>query len=59
MLSVVNLAIGATCLYLAAGLAYGTTGVNQFAKIVVLAIAVAAIVLGYRFLPFRITLYGT
>ncbi|MGE0582096.1 MAG: hypothetical protein AB7P31_08230 [Steroidobacteraceae bacterium] len=54
-----NLAIGATCLYLAAGLAYGTTGVNQFAKIVVLAIAVAAIVLGYRFLPFRITLYGT
>lgn len=59
LLSVANLVIGATYLYLAIGPVYEATGIGRLAKAVVLALAVAAIVLGYRFLIFLITLYGT
>ena len=59
MLSVSNLAIGATYIYLAIGPVYGATGGSRAAKAVLLALAVAAIVLGYRFLLFVITLYAT
>jgi hypothetical protein len=59
VLSVANLAIGATYIYLSVGPVYGATGAARLAKAIVLALAVAAIVLGYRFLLFLITLYGT
>jgi Protein of unknown function (DUF3667) len=58
-LSIANLAIGATYIYLAVGPVYAATGASRVAKAVALAVAVAAIVLGYRFLLFLITLYGT
>lgn len=45
--------------YLAIGPVYGATVAHRFAKAVVLSLAVAAIVLGYRFMLFFITLYGT
>jgi hypothetical protein len=59
VLSVLNLAIGATYIYLAIGPVYGATGGSRATKAVLLALAVAAIVLGYRFLLFVITLYAT
>ena len=59
VLSVANLAIGATYLYLAVGPVYGAAGAARLVKAAGLALAVAAIVLGYRFLLFVITLYGT
>ena len=58
-LSIANLAAGATYIYLAVGPVYGATGAGRVTKAIVLAVAVAAIVLGYRFLLFLITLYGT
>jgi hypothetical protein len=58
-LSVANLAVGATYIYLAVGPVYGATGAGRVTKALVLAVAAAAIVLGYRFLLFLITLYGT
>ena len=59
VLSIANLAIGAIYIYLAVGPVYAATGASRVAKAIVLALAVAAIVLGYRFLLFVITLYGT
>jgi len=59
VLSVANLAVGATYLYLAVGPVYGAAGTSRLVKAVGLAVAVAAIVLAYRFLLFVITLYGT
>lgn len=59
VLSVANLAACAVYIYLAIGLFYGATGALRVTKAVVLAIAVAAIVLGYRFVLFLITLYTT
>ena len=59
VLSMANFAVGATYIYLALGPVYGARGAGRVAKAIALALAVAAIVLGYRFLLFLITLYGT
>lgn len=58
VLSVFNFAAGVAYLYAALGPAYGTRGPARFVKALVLAITVAAIVLGYRFALFLITLYA-
>jgi hypothetical protein len=58
-LSVANLAICAVYIYLAIGPVYHATGALRAAKALLLAVAVGAIVLGYRFAIFLITLYGT
>jgi hypothetical protein len=59
VLSMVNLAACAAYLYVAIGPVYQATGGTRVVKAVVLALAVAAIVLAYRFALFLITLYGT
>lgn len=59
VLSVVNLAAGAAYIHLAIGPVYGVTGARRIASTLVLAFAVAAIVLGYRFVLLLITLYAT
>jgi hypothetical protein len=59
LLSVTNLAACAVYLYLAIGPVYGAAGAMRAFKSIVLALAVAAIVLGYRFALFLITLYAT
>ena len=59
VLSVANLAACAAYIYLAIGPVYGATGTQRTAKAVLLALAVAAIVIGYRFVLFFITLYAT
>lgn len=56
-LSLFNLAAVGTYLYFATGEYYGARGAGRVAKAAILAIAVAAIVLGYRFLIFLVTLY--
>jgi len=58
VLSVANLAACILYIYLAIGPAYGATGAPRALKAMVLAVAVAAIVVGYRFLLFVITLYA-
>jgi hypothetical protein len=58
VLSVVNLAACALYIGLAIGPVYGVAGINRIAKAIVLAVAVAAIVIGYRFALFFITLYA-
>ena len=58
-LTVINLAACAAYLYVAIGPVYGARGVGRVAKAVMLTFAVGAIVLGYRFAIFLITLYGT
>lgn len=57
VLSVFNLAVCTGYLYAAIGPVYGERGVARAAKAGLLALAVAAIVLGYRFVIFLITLY--
>ncbi len=59
VLSVANLAVCTLYLYAAIGPVYGAGGPMRVLQAVVLAIAVAAIVLGYRFVLFLITLYAT
>jgi hypothetical protein len=59
VLSVVNLAVGFGYLKLATGRVYGGAGWVQVAKAAGLAVVVAALVLGYRFVIFLITLYST
>ena len=59
VLSVANLAACAACIYLAIGPAYGATGTQRTAKAVLLTLAVAAIVIGYRLVLFFITPYAT
>ena len=59
VLSVANLAACVVYIYLASGPVYGATGKLRAAKALLLALAVAAIVLGYRFALFLITLYAT
>jgi len=46
-------------LYVATGKVCGATGVSRVLKVVALTVAVASIVLGYRFVLFVITLYTT
>jgi hypothetical protein len=59
LLSIIQLAVCSAYLYLATGKVYGTRGFMRVLKVVPLALAVAAIVLGYRFALFLITLYTT
>jgi len=59
VLSIVNLMACALYLYAAIAPVYGSSGAARVAQTLVLAIAVGAIVLGYRFVLFLITLYGT
>jgi hypothetical protein len=58
-LSLINLTASATYLYIAMGTVYGASGASRGAKVVALAMAVAGILLGYRFVLFLITLYTT
>jgi len=59
VLSIANLAACAIYIGLAIGPVYGATGSLRAAKGLLLAAAVGAIVLGYRFVLFLITLYAT
>lgn len=59
VLSVANLAACAVYIYLAIGPVYGAMGTWRTTKAILLALAVAAIVPGYRFVLFLITLYAT
>lgn len=59
VLTVANLAACSAYLYLAIYPVYGITGVRRLATTALLALAVLAIVVGYRFLLFFVTLYGT
>ena len=59
VLSVANLAACAVYIHLAIGPVYGATGALRIGNAIVLALAAAAIVVGYRFLLFLITLYTT
>jgi hypothetical protein len=59
ILSVVNLLACALYLYFAIGRTYGATGTLRAVQAIVLAILVGAIVIGYRFVIFLITLYAT
>jgi hypothetical protein len=57
LLSVINLAACAGYVYLATGKVFGGRGAVRIAKAAALTVAAAAIVLGYRFVLFLITLY--
>jgi hypothetical protein len=59
VLSIANLAACVAYIYLATGPVYGASGKLRAAKALLLALVVAAIVLGYRFVLFLITLYAT
>lgn len=58
-LSVANLGACALYLHLAIGPVSGSVGVRRLAQTVVLALAVALIVLAYRFAMFLVTLYAS
>ncbi len=58
-LSAANLVACVVYLYVAIGPVYGATGALRIVKALLLSVAVAAIVLGYRFVVFLITLHGT
>jgi hypothetical protein len=59
VLSIVNLAACAVYIYVAIGPVYGATGALRIGNAILLALAAAAIVVGYRFLLFLITLHAT
>ena len=59
ILSLINLTACATYLFIATGTVYGASGLIRGIKVLVLALAVAGILLGYRFILFLITLYAT
>jgi Protein of unknown function (DUF3667) len=59
LLSVANVIACAVYIHLAIGPVYGATGTMRAIRAVLLTLAVAAIVLGYRFVLFLITLYAT
>jgi hypothetical protein len=59
VLSVANLLVCAVYIYLAIGPVYDARGALRVCKATLLALAAAAIVVGYRFLLFLITLYAT
>jgi hypothetical protein len=56
---VINLAMCTEYLYAAIGPVYGASGVVRAGQALFLTLAVALIVLGYRFILFLTTLYGT
>lgn len=59
VLSTANFVACVAYLYIAIGPVYGTAGAMRGLQAVVLTVAIAAIVLGYRFVLFLITLYAT
>jgi hypothetical protein len=59
VLSTLLLVACAMYMYVATGRVYGATGAGRVIKVGALTVAVAAIVLGYRFVLFVITLYTT
>jgi hypothetical protein len=59
ILSVINLAVCATYLYIATGAVYHASGAIRVIKVLALTLAVGGMVLGYRFVLFLITLYST
>lgn len=59
VLSVANLTVCALYLYAAIGPVYSAAGWTRVLQAILLAISVAAIVIGYRFVIFLITLYAT
>jgi hypothetical protein len=59
ILSLINLAACATYLYIAIGTVYGARGLIRGIKVLVLTLAAAGILLGYRFVLFLFTLYVT
>jgi hypothetical protein len=58
-LSIVLVAACAVYLYIATGVVCGASGAMRIVKVLALTVGVAAIVLGYRFVLFLITLYST
>jgi len=58
VLTALNLLVCTAYIYLAIRRVYGATGAWRVVQAIVLAVAVAAIVVGYRFLLFLITLYA-
>jgi hypothetical protein len=58
IVSVFNLLACTAYLYVAIGHVYGAAGRARVVQSIVLALSVAAIVIGYRFLLFLITLYA-
>jgi hypothetical protein len=59
LVSLLNLAVASTYLHISVKAVYGGRGVIAFCRTAILAVALAAIVLGYRFAIFLITLYLT
>ena len=59
LLSIANVLVCALYLYVAIGPVYGATGAGRIVQALTLSFAVAVIVLGYRFVLFFITLFGT
>jgi hypothetical protein len=59
VLSLINLVACATYLYVATGTAYDANGAIRVIKTLAFALAVAGILLGYRFALFLLTLYTT
>lgn len=59
VISIALLLLAALYVYRAIGPAYGTAGFRRAVKAIALVVAIAALVLGYRFALFFITLYGT
>jgi hypothetical protein len=59
LLSLFNVTICAVYLYLAIGPAYAASGARRYLATAILAVSVAALFLGYRFVIFLITLYST
>ncbi|MFN8008006.1 MAG: DUF3667 domain-containing protein [Terriglobia bacterium] len=59
VLSIFIMGSSAVYLYLAAGTVYGASGGIRLFKVILLALAAAVILLGYRFVLFLITLYWT
>lgn len=58
-LSIFNLLVAGAYLYLAIGQVYGSAGVLRICKTLILVTALGAIVIGYRFLIFLITVAAT
>ena len=58
-LTLINLMVCATYLYVATGKAYAARGALRVVKALILALAVTGILLGYRFGLFLFTLYTT
>jgi len=58
-LSIGQLVVCATYIYIATGTVYGAKGVTRILKVLPLAIGVAGIFLGYRFMLLLVTLYST